>query len=445
MTKKFPDSSPLPPGFVIAQLTGFRNGETAWSHLVLPDTPSVHAAVRELAVLAEAKADSYCRSKYDVKDQVPKDPKAALAAASYSSSSKSRNGKPDPEAERAELLARAQTDLAQAGPDQVPVYAIEEPLKLIDNKGATPDREVHDRQKELFQRLKAQGHLRQVAPTGEHTLTELVGLRAELPHFAAVIDLVRDQLLLARARRQPLSLPPLLLLGDPGVGKTHFSFALAQVLGTAFRRHSFDNDSSGSALVGSDKRWANTSYGLVFDLVCLGAHASPVIVLDELDKASTRQGCWPLAPLHTLLETVTAVKTRDISVDLEFDASRVIWIATANDEGRIEASILSRFTVFRIEAPTGEQALQVAATVAASVHNDMALADFEPPSRRIVHLLAHLSPREQGQALRRAYAAANAEGRNRLERQDLPAQVLLDDQEARASSGGKDPPTPWLH
>jgi ATP-dependent Lon protease len=144
--------------------------------------------------------------------------------------------------------------------------------------------------------------------------------------------------------------------GDPGIGKTRFSVELAHALGTVIRRLPFDNGQSGSSLLGSDKNWANTTYGAVFELVVLGQHANPVILLDEIDKASKRREGDALASLHTLLEPVTSQTVRDISVDFEFNASHVLWIATANDLTRVAPSLRSRFHEFWVEQPTGAQA-----------------------------------------------------------------------------------------
>lgn len=198
-------------------------------------------------------------------------------------------------------------------------------------------------------------------------------------------------------------IPPILLGGDPGIGKTRFSQELAKALGTVIRRLPFDNGQTGNVLLGSDKHWANTSYGVVFEMVVLGHFANPIILLDEIDKASHWKNSDPLASLHTLLEPATSQRVRDLSLEIEFNASRVIWIATANDLVRIPQSLRSRFHEFWIEQPSGAQALQMAEVIAQDVHQEMNLSDFQSPAKEIVNFIAHLSAREQIQALRRAY------------------------------------------
>lgn len=91
--------------------------------------------------------------------------------------------------------------------------------------------------------------------------------------------------------------------------------------------------------------------------------------------------------------------------------------------------------------PTAEQAIALARSVGMSVHLRMnqgfveqatpeggaSSPIFAAPSSRLFNLLAHLTPREQIQALEHAYAVALANGRRQVLRQDLPAVVLLDD------------------
>jgi Cdc6-like AAA superfamily ATPase len=345
------------------------------------------------------------------------------------------------ETEALEEMAAAADGMAKTG-EFVAVHDVLEPLKLVkDLKSRTPDREIHKRNELLYKALKPRGHLRAVA----HPQIDLRGfehMRTAFPHFSPVLDLIRDQFVFAELTGKPFAIPPILLGGDPGIGKTRFSQELAKALGTVMRRLPFDNGQTGSSLLGSDKNWANTTYGSVFEMVVLGEYANPVILLDEVDKASKRREGDSLASLHSLLEPVTSGCVRDISLDFEFNASRVIWIATANNLERIPQSLRSRFQEFWIEQPTGEQALQMSHVVAQEVHQEMNLPDFQPPGREVVHFIAHLSAREQIQALKRAYAAANAAGRSTLTLADIPEQVR---QEALEIVGGEAPPTGWIH
>lgn len=354
-----------------------------------------------------------------------------------------RNDGINPEQEAAELGELAAAAARQARDARlIVVYGVLEPLLLIqDLKARTPDRDLHKRNEALYQRIKPKGNRRALARPD----LDLVGfnrLYQAFPHFSAVLDLVREQLAFAELTGKPFLIPPILLGGDPGIGKTRFSQELAQALGTVIRRLPFDNGQSGASLLGSDKNWANTTYGTVFELVVLGEYANPVILLDEIDKASKRREGDALASLHSLLEPVSSERVRDISLDFEFNASQVIWIATANELDRIPHTLRSRFQEFWIEQPKGAQALQMAEAVALDLHELMELPDFEPPARQVVSFIAHLSAREQMQALKRAYATAKLDGRKKVVLADLPEQVR---REACEFAGDLPPPANLLH
>ncbi|MBH2018494.1 MAG: AAA family ATPase [Burkholderiales bacterium] len=324
-----------------------------------------------------------------------------------------------------------------------PVYSSATAAQLAARAALScPDKELRKRDEELGKKLLEAGPLRSIAMP-EGALAALDALRQGLPHFKEVIDLVRGQLLLASRSRRSARIPPILLNGEPGLGKTHFAVELAKALGTAVRRISFDSAISAATLMGSERRWGNTAYGSLFELVCLGEHANPVVVLDEIDKASLRNDWNPLAPLHTLLEASTAAHARDISVDFEFDASQVTWIATANHAMRLPASLRSRFTQFQIERPDAQGAITSARAVVQKAFDDMALEDFELPPRLLSVGLAHLTAREIRQATEQACASAVARGRQQVTWEDVPARFRDESAHAGARAGGK--PPGWLH
>jgi ATP-dependent Lon protease len=97
----------------------------------------------------------------------------------------------------------------------------------------------------------------------------------------------------------------------------------------------------------------------VFEALVDGQYANPVIVVDEIDKASCDAQYDPLGALYSLLEHDTAQSFTDEFAEVAIDASQVIWITTANDERHPEP-ILNRMNVFEIEPPSPEAARQIA-------------------------------------------------------------------------------------
>lgn len=222
---------------------------------------------------------------------------------------------------------------------------------------ALPRKEKSDEDQaycELLARAAERPLLRTVAqPPRAQAVLELV---RTLPNFAEPITHVAEQLALHRMRQGGVFQPaPMLLLGPPGVGKSHFAQALAKLLGSTVHTLQLASQSSGWVLSGLDRGWSGARPGQVFDTLAFGDTLSPVVVLDEIDKVNPDGRSHPLGPLYALLEPMTAGKFHDEFVEFTVDTSQVIWIATANDEHAIPPALLSRFVVFRIEAPTGDE------------------------------------------------------------------------------------------
>ena len=427
-----------PPGFCTQRLHRYDGDldEIYSVELLLPATAqlSTHAK-NSLARSEREQSDSAIAKLSAMQTSEAKKPDVPPARPAWPSK---KSTELDAEEEREGLQERMEADAAKLSASHVAVYAWDEPMRLVEHV-RTVDRDAIARNKKLFLRLRDRGHIRPLAcPYPGKLSGGLHDLLAEHPNFAEVIDFVRDQLALTSRLGKSLHIPPILLLGPPGIGKTHFCNSLAKVLGTAIHRLGFDAAHSSSALLGSDKNWGNSTSGLLFDAVCLGEQANPIILLDEIDKARSGEGYQhPLASLHSLLEPVSAGSVRDISLDYAFDASHVLWIAAANEPTAVPATLRSRFAEFWVEAPTGAAALQLAQGLLKRTHATMALDSFTEPGYAFARLLAHLTAREQRQALTRAYAAAIANGRNHLIRQDLPAEVLIDDTGSTTTS--------WLH
>lgn len=306
-----------------------------------------------------------------------------------------------------------------------------EAIKKLEKGGAATDSDVTKRNEKLFAQLEPKGALRRMGLA--RSIDDVLALEQSHPHFSEVIQFVADRISLQKASRRPVRIPPMMLFGPPGVGKTHFCEALASVLHVPVRRHPMDQAETSSALLGSEITWSNTRYGLVFELLAMGDYANPVVILDELDKASRGQGssgsmASPTAVLHSLLEPVSAVGVRDLSVDIELDASFITWIATANYPWLIAPTLRSRMKEFLITMPTAEQAMLVAISVVAQAMKDSGSAWRTPPDRRFIAAVAHLSAREIYQATASAAASAVRRGGRSVDVMDLPRDVLLADE-----------------
>ena len=252
-------------------------------------------------------------------------------------------------------------------------------------------------------------------------LPEMERLFAELPNFAEVLADIRKHLARCIDSNDSIELPPMLLLGEPGIGKTHFARRLAELLGTGFGFVPMSSLTAGWVLSGASSQWKNAKPGKVFDTFVNGDYANPVIVVDELDKASGDSQYDPLGALYELLEVKTATRFVDEFAELPIDASGAVWLATANDAGRIPDPLLDRLTVYQIEPPDAAGARSIAAAIYREIRNshDWGRQFPEAPSESALDKLASMPPREMRRALQGAFGTAKLAGRSELGPDDM--------------------------
>jgi ATP-dependent Lon protease len=252
-------------------------------------------------------------------------------------------------------------------------------------------------------------------------LPQMDALFEELPNFAEVLEDIRRQLALCIGSEDSVELPPMLLLGEPGIGKTHFARRISELLGTGFGFVPMSSLTAGWVLSGASSQWKNAKPGKVFDTFLNGEYANPVIVVDEIDKASGDGQHDPLGALYELLEMKTAARFVDEFVELPIDASGTVWLATANDAARIPDPLLSRLNVYEIDAPDAEGAARIAANIYREIRNahDWGRQFPEAPSAAALEKLAAMPPREMRRALQSAFGTAKLAGRSEVSADDV--------------------------
>src|SRR3982750_3949098 len=236
-------------------------------------------------------------------------------------------------------------------------------------------------------------------------LPEMDALFDDLPNFTEVLEDVHKHLALCVDSEDSIELPPMLLLGEPGIGNTHFARKLAALLGTGYGFVPMSSLTAGWVLSGAYSQWKNAKPGKVFDTFLNGEYANPVIVVDELDKASSDGQYDPLGALYELLEVETATRFVDEFVELPIDASGAVWLATANDASRIPEPLVNRLAVYEIEAPDDTASVRIAQTIYSEIRNghDWGKRFPEMPSDATLDKLAAMGPREMRRAIQSAF------------------------------------------
>ena len=311
-----------------------------------------------------------------------------------------------------------------------PLYEVHDVGRKLDK---LPPKE-HESLRSTYERMIEKGPERfQVKPAG---LPAMEHLYDELPNFGEVLDDLKRQLALCEDSSDALEITPLLLLGPPGVGKTHFARQVSQLLGTGYGFVSMSSLTAGWVLSGANSQWKGARPGKVFETLVDGQYANPVMVIDEIDKAGGEQAYDPLGPLYSLLEHDTASTFVDEFAEVAIDASQVIWVATANDARSIPDPILNRMNVFEVRAPEPDAARRIAARLYERIRSAHDWGRrFEPAARsEVLDRLAEVAPREMRRTWMVGFGNAKLAGRDHVALADLPS-----------AAGGRRAPIGFVH
>jgi ATP-dependent Lon protease len=169
----------------------------------------------------------------------------------------------------------------------------------------------------------------------------------EFPYASEAIDFALADLV----GRTTVRLRPLLMVGDPGGGKTRFARRLGEVLGLSVWREDASR-ADGAVFGGTDRRWYSAEPCHPFLAVAHGKIANPLVLVDECEKAATRSDSGRLWDcLLGFLEPETNCRYPDPALQIPLDLSQISYVATANSLDPLPAPIRDRFRVVTFPKP----------------------------------------------------------------------------------------------
>lgn len=291
-----------------------------------------------------------------------------------------------------QIQSKVKTDLDK----QQREYFLNQQLKTIQEElgGNTPDKEISEMKErarlkkwskaveEVFN--KEMDRLNRINPAAaEYSVTmNYLELLLELPweeHTTDIYDLKRAEKILNRDHyglekvknrileylaviklKKDMKSPIMCLVGPPGVGKTSLGKSVAEALGRKYVRMSLGGMRDEAEIRGHRKTYIGAMPGRIIQNLKKAKSNNPVFILDEIDKLTNDFHGDPSSALLEVLDPEQNTTFYDNYVEIEYDLSKVLFIATANTLSSIQPALLDRLEIINISGYTIEEKIHIA-------------------------------------------------------------------------------------